>query len=196
MVDSCQNDLELGNKCLVKYKHFVFFTVIQLVKPSYQLGQVLTKAFHTYYNEKLIAYKRLYYVPVHTSTSNQRWNNVDHQCSSTLFKLLYLVENENWTDVYLSTLFQLWNEVVFSTLKLVRKSWKKYHQNCVWYQPKFNVFSTLNSTLNQCWQHDADSTLVLRQSTSRRYFNIYQHWNNVEYLLGSNLLEREEAYKI
>ena len=59
MVDSCQNDLQLGNKRQVKYKHFVFFTVIQSVKPSYQLGQVLTKAFHTYYNEKLNKTKTL-----------------------------------------------------------------------------------------------------------------------------------------
>ena len=45
-----------------------------------------------------------------TSTLNQRWNNVDRQ-------RWYLVENESWADVLLSTLTkQRWNNVDRVTL--------------------------------------------------------------------------------
>ena len=41
-----------------------------------------------------------------TQQTHQRWNNVGRQRSSTLFHRWYLVENESWADVHLSTLFQ------------------------------------------------------------------------------------------
>ena len=54
-------------------------------------------------------------IPAKTSTLNQRWNNVDHQCSSTLFQHWHLVENESWADEHLSTLFQRWQNNVEET---------------------------------------------------------------------------------
>ena len=52
--------------------------------------------------------------------------------------------------------------------------------------------SFLESTQNQrCfnvkfyWQIDVESTWISRWTTSRRYFNIYQRWINVECLLGN-----------
>ena len=38
--------------------------------------------------------------------------------------------------------------------------------------------------MNQRWQIDVESTWISRCPTSRRYFNIYQRWINVECLLG------------
>ena len=58
----------------------------------------------------------LIYYSANTSMSNQLWNNVDCQRSSTLFPRCYLIENESSAGVYLSTSFQRWNEVVFSAL--------------------------------------------------------------------------------
>ena len=55
-------------------------------------------------------------IPANTSTLNQRWNNIDRQRSSTLFQRWYLVENESWADVNLSTLFQRWQNNVETTL--------------------------------------------------------------------------------
>ena len=43
--------------------------------------------------------------------THQRWNKVDRQRSSTLFQHWYLVENQIWAKVHLSTLFQRWNNV-------------------------------------------------------------------------------------
>ena len=34
--------------------------------------------------------------------------------------------------------------------------------------------------MNQCWQINVESTWITRWPTSRRYFNIYQRWINVE----------------
>ena len=55
-------------------------------------------------------------IPANTSTLNQRWNNIDRQRSSTLFQRLYLVGNESWVNVCLSTLFQRWQNNVETTL--------------------------------------------------------------------------------
>ena len=38
--------------------------------------------------------------------------------------------------------------------------------------------------MNQHWQIDVESTWISRWPTSRRYFDIYQRWINVECLLG------------
>ena len=54
--------------------------------------------------------------PANTLTLNQRWNNVDRQCSSTLFPRWYLVENESWADICLPTLFQRWQNNVETAL--------------------------------------------------------------------------------
>ena len=54
-------------------------------------------------------------IPANTSTLNRHGNNVDYQRSSTLFEGWYLVENESWADVHLSTLFQRWKKNVEAT---------------------------------------------------------------------------------
>ena len=63
-----------------------------------------------------------------------------------------------------------------------------YQQNCFWCQPKFNVNSRLTLTLNQRWQYNVDTKLISHRPISRRYFDIYQRWNNVECLLGCDCI--------
>ena len=53
--------------------------------------------------------------------THQRWNTVDRQRSSTLFQHWYLVENESWAKVHLSTLFQRWNNV--DRITLIQRRW-------------------------------------------------------------------------
>ena len=53
--------------------------------------------------------------------THQRWNKVDRQRSSTLFQHWYLVENESWAKVHLSTLFQRWNNV--DRITLIQRRW-------------------------------------------------------------------------
>ena len=55
------------------------------------------------------------------STLNQPWKNVDRQHSATLFQRWYLVENESWAGVCLSTLFQRWQNNIETTLKELRR---------------------------------------------------------------------------
>ena len=105
-----------------------------------------------------------------------------------LFQRWYLVKNEIWANLRLSRLFQGWNEVVFSTLIYGYHNFiiiVSSQQTCFWCQLRFNVVSTLTSTLNQRLQYDVDSTLISRRPISRLYFNIYQRWNNVKRLLGT-----------
>ena len=52
-----------------------------------------------------------------TKTASQR----KHQRSSMLFQRWYLVENESWADVHLSTLFQRWQNNVETTLIELRR---------------------------------------------------------------------------
>ena len=47
--------------------------------------------------------------------------NVDCQRSSTLFQRWYLVENESWADVHLSTLFQRWQNNVDRITSIQRR---------------------------------------------------------------------------
>ena len=47
--------------------------------------------------------------------------NVDRQRSSTLFQRWYLVENESWADVHLSTLFQRWQNNVDRITSIQRR---------------------------------------------------------------------------
>ena len=52
--------------------------------------------------------------------------------------------------------------------------------------------------MNQRWQIDVESTWISRWPTSRRYFNIYIRWINVECLLGNvspNILAKNENFK-
>ena len=49
--------------------------------------------------------RKVFSIPANIWALNQCWNNLDRQRWSTLFQLWYLVENENWVDVHLSTLF-------------------------------------------------------------------------------------------
>ena len=50
-----------------------------------------------------------------------------------------------------------------------------------WYENKI-IFKV--NRMNERWQIDVESTWISRWQTSRHYFNIYQRWINVEYLLG------------
>ena len=50
--------------------------------------------------------------------------------------------------------------------------------------PKSTLFQRWIWSMNQRWQIDVESTWISRWPTSRRYFNIYQRWINVECLLG------------
>ena len=72
---------------------------------------------------KIVFSKQIYsqYYPANTSTLNQPCDNVDRQRSSTLFQRWYLVENESWADVCLSTLFQRWQNNVEITLIELRQ---------------------------------------------------------------------------
>ena len=49
---------------------------------------------------------------------------------------------------------------------------------------KSTLFQSWNLSTNQRWQIDLESTWILHWPTSRRYFNIYQRWINIECLLG------------
>ena len=97
----------------------------------------------------------LNHFPANASTLNQRWNNVDHQRSSTLFQRWYLVENESWADVHLSTLFQRCQNNVQTTLT------RRFNVD----EPK--LFQRWNLVENESW---ADVCLS----------SLFQRWQNVE----------------
>ena len=50
--------------------------------------------------------------------------------------------------------------------------------------PKSTLFQRWILSMNKRWQIGVDSTWVSGWLTSRRYFNIYLRWINIEYLLG------------
>ena len=50
--------------------------------------------------------------------------------------------------------------------------------------PKSTLFQRWIWSMNQHWQIDVEYTWISRWPKSRRYFNIYQRWNNVGCLLG------------
>ena len=75
----------------------------------------------------------------------------------TLFQRWYLVKNENWADVHLSTLFQRWQKNVETMLIELRR---------------FNVDEP---TLFQCWN------LVENESWANVCLPaLFQRWQNVE----------------
>ena len=80
------------------------------------------------------------FIPANTLTLDQRWNNIDPQRSSTLFQRWYLIENESWVDIHLSTLLQRWQNNVETTLIEIRRI------NVG--EPKFNVDAP---KLFHCW---------------------------------------------
>ena len=132
--------------------------------------------------------------PANTSTSNQRWSSTFINVVSTYI----LVENESWADVCFSISLQSWNKVFFSTLICgyhIFTSIVICQQSWFWCQLKFVVVSTLTSALNQRWQYGVDLTLISHRPTSRRYFNIYQRWNNVVCLLGKFCFKDTEKIK-
>ena len=80
-------------------------------------GTLIWYHTHIHTQTQIHTHTNTYYThPANTSTLNRRWNNVDRQASSTLFQRWYLVENESWADVHLSTLFQRWQNNVETTL--------------------------------------------------------------------------------
>ena len=118
------------------------------------------------------------FYPVNTSTLNQCWNNVDRQPSSTLLQRWYLVENESWADLHLSTLFQRWqNNVDTMLIELRRFNVDEptlfQHWNLVENESWADVCL---STLFQRWQNNVETTLK-----ELRRFNVddpmlFQRW--------------------
>ena len=118
--------------------------------------------------------------PANTSTLNQRWNNADRQCSLTLFQRWYLVENESWADVYLSTLFQCFN-VEKTSIKLRRFNLDELMLFQCWNLVKNESWTDVHlSTLFQRWQNNVETTL-----SKLCWFNVddpilFQRWYLVE----------------
>ena len=84
--------------------------------------------------------------------THQRWNNVDRQRSSTLFRRWYLVENESWADAHLSTFFQRWqNNVETTSIELYRFN-----------VDKTTLFQRWNLVKNESWADVCLSTLFQR----------------------------------
>ena len=116
--------------------------------------------------------------PANTSTLNRCWNNVDRQRSSTLFQRWYLVENESWADVHLSTLFQRWQNNVETTLIELRR----FNVDEPMLFQRWNLVENESwadvclSTLFQRWQNNVETTLI-----ELRWFNVddpmlFQRW--------------------
>ena len=55
---------------------------------------------------------------------------------------------------------------------------------CFRVNPESTLFQRWVWSMNQRWQVDVESTWISRWPTSRRYFDIYQPWINVECFLG------------
>ena len=108
--------------------------------------------------------------------THQRWINVDRQHSSTLFQRWYLVENESWANVHLSTWFQRWNNV--DRITSIQRRWTKVVSmlkfGWKWKLSRrifIDVVSTLTkqrwnnfdrvTTLIQCWWLNVVSMLIL-----------------------------------
>ena len=82
--------------------------------------------------------------------THQRWNKVDRQRSSTLFQHWYLVENESWAKVNLSTLFQRWNNV--DRITLIQRRWTNVVSTlkCGWkWKLSRRMFIGIASTLSK-----------------------------------------------
>ena len=114
--------------------------------------------------------------------THQRWINVDRQRSATLFQRWFLVENESWADVHLSTLFQRWqNNVETTSIELRRFNIDEpmlfQRWNLVENESWANVCL---STLFQRWQNNVETTMK-----ELRRFNVddpvlFQRWFSVE----------------
>ena len=114
----------------------------------------------------IILDKPLYYLAITISVSQQT-----HQC-------WYLVENESWADVHLSTLFQRWQNNVETTLTELRRF---NIDEPTLFQP-WNLVENESwaniclSTLFQRWQNNVETTLI-----ELRWFNVgdsmlFQRW--------------------
>ena len=57
---------------------------------------------------------------------------------------------------------------------------------CFRVNPESTLFQRWVWSMNQRWQVEVESTWISRWPTSRRYFNIYERWINVECLLGTS----------
>ena len=111
----------------------------ELTDPNYLIGWITIRCSGRGYHYSPWWRLKSCLNPANTSTLNQRWNNVDRQRSSTLFQRWYLVENESWADVCLSTLFQCWQNNV-DRFTLIQCWWP-------------NVVSTLKTALKQLCQY-------------------------------------------
>ena len=89
---------------------------------------------------------------------NQRGNKVDCQHSSTLFQHWYLIENESWDDVYLSTLFQRSQNNV-ERITSIQRRWT-------------NVVSTLKF----CWKWKLSRHMFIDVVSTLTK----QRWNNID----------------
>ena len=109
------------------------------------------------------------FIPANTSTLNQRWNNIDPQRSSTLFQRWYLVENESWADVHLSTLFQGWQNNIGTTLTELGR----FNVD----EPK--LFQHWNLVENESWTGACLATLFQRWQNNVETALIELRWFNV-----------------
>ena len=98
-----------------------------------------------------------------TQQTHQRWNNVDRQLSSTLFQRWYLVENESWADIQLSTVFQRWqNNVETMSIKL---RWFNVDEPMLfqrWYLVENGSWiNVCLSALLRLWENSIETTLSI-----------------------------------
>ena len=115
------------------------------------------------------------------STQNQRCFNVKFHVDLTLI---------NWRcfDVEIRLSFQRkYKDFNFFNVNIKILIFQaSRHNNKIVFRvnPKSTLFQRWILSMNQRWQIDVESTWISGWPTSRRYFNIYQHWINVECLLG------------
>ena len=119
------------------------------------------------------------------TSANTSTLNHHRQQSSTLFQRWYLVENESWADVHLSTLFQRWQNNIKTTLIELRRfkvdeptllqRWNSVENGswadvCLLTKQRWNNVHRV--TWIQCWWHNLVSTSILgwKEKLSQRMF--------------------------
>ena len=116
------------------------------------------------------------FIPANTLTLNQRWNNIDPQRSSTLLQRWYLIENESWADVHLSTLFQDWQNNIETTLiELLRFNVD---------EPK--LFQRWNLVENESWADVCLSTLSFQVQMIYSFY--VKTWSNYSFNCNEMIL--------
>ena len=103
------------------------------------------------------------------TSANTSTLNHHRQRSSTLFQRWYLVENESWADVHLSTLFQRWQNNIETTLIELRR----FNVDEPTLLQRWNLVENESwadaclLTLFQRWQNNVETTFI-----ELRWFNV------------------------